>query len=241
MSKQGPSSSGASTGQQLAAWLVHAYTGLGLPLAFFGMLALWEGNARTFFLVLAAAAFVDATDGTLARRVGVKQVLPGFDGGMLDNLIDFLTFAFLPCLAVPALGLVPDAWAGVAVVPLLAAGFQFSQTGAKTEESFVGFPSYWNILVVYLYVLSSPVWLTVVLLVGFSVLSFVPMHYLYPSKTKQWMPATVAFGFAWALLLTAVCAAPDAPWAVPAAWVSLAFPVYYLVASVVLHRRLRQA
>lgn len=230
-----------SAGRRAAAWLVHAYTALGLPLAFLGMQAVAQGDASTFFLAQAAAVFVDATDGTLARRVQVKRVLPGFDGGMLDNLIDFLTFAFLPCLAVPAFGLVPEGWAWVAVVPLLASGFQFSQTGAKTEESFVGFPSYWNILLLYLFVLEASAWVTVGALLVCSVLSFVPFHYVYPSKTRQWMPVTVVLGSAWALVLTLVCAAPSAPWAAGAAWASLVFPVYYGVASVVLHRRIQRA
>lgn len=239
MSATSPIEPRFSPGRRAAAWGVHAYTSLGLPLSFYGMLALWEGDARGFFLALAATAFVDATDGTLARRVRVKEVLPGFDGAMLDNLIDFLTFAFLPCLAVPALQLVPADWTWVAVLPLLAAGYQFSQSEAKTEESFVGFPSYWNVLVIYLYVLHAPAWVTVASLVGFAVLSFVPIHYLYPSKTRQWMPVTVVLGFSWAALLTVVCAAPDADWAVPAAQVSLVFPAYYLVASLLLHRRIR--
>src|SRR5438128_1570246 len=90
--------------RKLLAWGIHGYTGLGLPLAFLSMLALLDKEAGVFFLLNGVAMLVDATDGALARLVRVKEVLPGFDGATLDNLIDFLTFAFLPALALPMLG-----------------------------------------------------------------------------------------------------------------------------------------
>src|SRR5437762_3256853 len=97
------------------------------------------------------ATVIDATDGTLARLVNVKQVLPGFDGRRLDDLIDFQTYTSLPLLLIWRAELLPpgqDAWL---LAPLLASAYGFCQVAAKTDDGyFLGFPSYWNIIAFYL-------------------------------------------------------------------------------------------
>ncbi len=225
--------------RQVMAWAVHCYTGLGLPLAFVQVLALSQGRsgASVFFLAMWAACVVDSTDGTLARRVRVREVLPGFDGRKLDDIVDYLNFVFLPVLALPALGLLDPGLTWLAVVPLCASGYGFCQERAKTEESFVGFPSYWNVLVLYLYVLAVPPVVSASVVVGLSILVFVPIHYIYPSKAKLLRRTTLAFGSVWALMLIPLCLVPDAPWAPVVAWGSIPFPLYYLIVSVVHHVR----
>ena len=94
---------------------------------------------------------------TLARLVGVKQVLPSFDGARLDDICDFLTYTFLPLLLVWRIGVVPPAEQWIILVPLVASAYGFCQTLAKTPDGFfLGFPSYWNIVALYLYVLRPP-------------------------------------------------------------------------------------
>lgn len=224
--------------RKLAAWGVHTYTALGLPIAFVATAALFQGDVRLFFLLNCVAVFVDATDGMLARRVGVKDVLPEFDGRRLDDIVDFLTFAFLPALSLPVLGMLPEGLEVVAVVPLLASGYGFCQERAKTDESFVGFPSYWNIGVLYLYLLGTGPWLNAVVLVTFSLLVFVPIHYVYPTRTRMLRPVTIVAGYLWALVMTVLALNIDASWTRTVAICSLAYPAYYFAISAVNHVRI---
>lgn len=220
----------------VAAWGVHLYTALGLPLAYLCAQALLDGDAQRFWLFSAVACAIDATDGFLARRVDVKTVLPAFDGRRLDDIVDFLHFVVLPMAAVPALGLVPESWAAVVVLPMMASGYGFSQDHAKTDDAFVGFPSYWNIVVLYLYVLGASPTVTIALLLWLAALVFVPIHYVYPSRTPRFFRTTNLLGWAWAAMIFALLLAPDAGWARTLAWVSLYYPAYYLVISLIHHR-----
>ena len=229
-----------SKGAKARAWSVHVFTLLGLPLAFVAAVALDQGDARLFFAAMWITAVIDSVDGTMARKARVKEVVPQFDGALLDNIIDFLTFVFLPVLALPALGLLPDQWMWWALLPLMASGYQFCQSASKTEESFIGFPSYWNIVVIYLYILDSPPWISAVVLVVLSALIFVPMHYLYPSRTRWLRPLTVVLGSVWGGALIAMCIAPDSDWAETLGWGTLYFPAYYFVVSFFHDRRIRR-
>ena len=82
---------------------MHAYTALGLVAAGLIAVLLVRGDADAFrwsFLLMAAATVVDSTDGTLARKVRIKEVVPGFDGRRLDDIVDFLNYTFLPLLLI---------------------------------------------------------------------------------------------------------------------------------------------
>ena len=222
------------------AWAVHAYTALGLVAAAGMAVLIVEGGPAAFqraFLLMLVATLIDATDGTLARRIRVKEVLPGFDGRRLDDLIDFLTYAALPVLLVWRAEVLPAELSWVLLVPLVASAYGFSQVSVKTEDGyFLGFPSCWNLVAFYLYVLRPPVWLTVALLVMFAFLTFVPTRYLYPTQRGRLNRWTNVFGAVWTIFFAAILLNP---WPRPfgdvhtqqLAVVSLVFPVYYLVAS----------
>src|SRR5262249_27766583 len=138
---------------------------------------------RGAFVLMLVATLIDATDGTLARRVRVKEVLPGFDGRRLDDLVDFLTYTFLPLLLIWQAKLLPEGQEWWLLVPLLASAYGFCQVSAKTDDGFfLGFPSYWNLVAFYLYVLRLSGWVAVTVLVVLAVLTFVPLRYLYPSQ-----------------------------------------------------------
>ena len=110
-------------------------------------------SARAFVLML-VATLIDATDGTLARAIRVKEVLPGFDGRRLDDIIDFLTYTFLPLLLIWRAELLPAGREAWLLLPLLASAYGFCQVSAKTDDGyFLGFPSYWNLVAFYLYAL----------------------------------------------------------------------------------------
>ncbi len=225
----------------VAAWSVHSYTALGLPLAMGQVFALFAGDYRAFFFLNCVAVFVDSTDGTLARRFRVKEVLPQFSGRKLDDIVDFLTFAFLPGIALVQLRLLPAGLEWLAALPVLASGYGFCQESAKTEDAFVGFPSYWNVLLLYVFVLHASPTVTASLVCVLSALVFVPIHYVYPSRTRLLQSWTVGFGAVWALTLTGLSLYPTEAWTAPVAWASLAYPIWYLGVSAVHHRQIHAA
>src|SRR3981081_3584451 len=121
------------------------------------------------------ATVIDGTDGALERLVRVKEVLPGFDGRRLDDLVDFLTYTSLPLLLIWRAGIPPGGRAWVLLLPLLASAYGFSQVSAKTDDGyFLGFPSYWNLVAFYLYVLRLPGPAALAIVLGLSLLTFVP-------------------------------------------------------------------
>ncbi|MBI4516516.1 MAG: CDP-diacylglycerol O-phosphatidyltransferase [Deltaproteobacteria bacterium] len=227
----------ASTARTVAAWGVHLYTGLGAPLGLLALEASGRGNFGLAFLWMAIATVVDATDGALARRVGVKQVLPHFDGAKLDDIVDYLNYVVVPIVLAYQAGLIPTGWAGLVIgsAPLLASGYGFCQSEAKTPDHFfTGFPSYWNIVVFYLYALRTPPWFNVAALLVLTVLVFVPIRYLYPSRSSVARKRTYALGIAWGLLVAVLLLQFPLPSRLLAA-VSLYFPIYYFVASIHIH------
>ena len=222
----------------VAAWLVHLYTASGFVLAFLATIAVIEGDYRSAFLYLWLQVAVDATDGWLARRAKVSERLPGFSGKTLDDLVDFLTFVFVPALAVWRGGIVPGGWATpVGSAMLLSSGFGFSRVNAKTADHFfIGFPSYWNIVVLYLFVLGMPPWLNALVLGACCALVFVPIRYVYPSRTTVLPVLTNALGAAWAAAVLAfLWRYPDGSRELAIA--SLAYPIYYIALSLFLQFR----
>jgi phosphatidylcholine synthase len=225
--------------RQALAWGVHLYTALGLVAAAAVAVLVVRGGAASFrwaFVWLTAATLVDATDGTLARVARVKEVLPGFDGRRLDDLVDFLTYTFLPLLLVWRAGLLPPGAEPVLLLPLVASAYGFCQTEAKTADGyFLGFPSYWNLVAFYLYTLRPlPGWLTLGLVVGLALLTFVPSLYLYPSQRGPLSRLTNVLGVLWGVLLGWVLIEMGAEGGGRArelaAW-SLFFPAYYMASS----------
>jgi len=222
----------------LLAWLVHLYTATGLIAAAGMGVLLCESTVTTAavrwtFVLMLVATLIDATDGTLARWVRVKDVLPGFDGRRLDDIVDFLTYTVLPLLLIWRTGLLPSGWEAVLLLPLIASAYGFSQVMAKTPDGyFLGFPSYWNVVAFYLYILPLPGWIRVALLAGLALMTFVPSLYLYPTQKGRLNQVTNVLGFAWVFLLIGVLwEFDDPPVARMLALLSLAFPIYYLAAS----------
>jgi phosphatidylcholine synthase len=219
-------------------WLVHLLTASGAVLAWLAIRATEAGDIRAAFFWLATTTAIDAVDGWLARRARVRQRLPFIDGTRLDDIVDYLTFVFVPAWMVARLGLVPLSWTlPIVAAVLLSSAYGFSQTQAKTSDHyFTGFPSYWNIVVLYLVELGLAPQMNGILLVVLAVLVFVPIRYVYPSRTPTLRPVTLALGIAWgAMCVLMVARMPGrSPWL---AWSSLFFPAYYAVLSLVLNRR----
>jgi phosphatidylcholine synthase len=220
------------------AWLVHLYTASGALLGFIAAADITQSNYRGAFIWLTVATFVDSTDGVLARAARVSERIPWFDGALLDNIVDYITYVFVPALLVWQALLVPDAWSiPICAAMLLSSGYGFSRADAKTgDHFFTGFPSYWNIVAFYLFVAGWPAWVNAVILVVLSLLVFVPVRYVYPSRTPVLRVPTVVLGAAWAIAMVLLVA--DMPEVSrPLLWASLAYPVYYVVLSLALTLR----
>ncbi len=222
----------------MIAWVAHLYTASGAVVAMLATAMTFAHNFRAAFLFLVLATFIDSTDGVLARAVRVKERLPHFDGGKLDDIVDYLTYVFVPALIVWQADLVPSAFP-ICAAMLLSSAYGFAQTSAKVERDdhfFTGFPSYWNIVAVYLYLLQLPQHSNAIILAGLAVLVFVPIRYLYPSRTRTLKVPTLALGTMWAALFAWMIwrlPAMDGPWTI----VSLIFPIYYVVLSLWLQFR----
>jgi len=192
---------------------------------------------RAVFALMVVTTVVDATDGWLARKVRVKEVLPGFDGRTLDDLIDFHVYTSLPLLLLWRARILPDSLQWLLLVPLLASAYGYSQTNAKTADGFfLGFPSLWNAVAFYLYFLETPVWLSAAAIVFFSTLTFVPTRYLYASRGGPFARVITVGGVVWTLLVVLVLARPASE-RHTLALVSMIYPVLYLALSWTIGRR----
>jgi phosphatidylcholine synthase len=220
------------------AWLVHLYTASGIVLALLSVLLIEQADFQNAFWLMALAVAIDASDGTLARAASVKRVIPWFDGDRLEDIIDYLNYVLVPCLLLIRAGLLPERDAmWLAAIPMLASAYGFCQKEAKTADHyFLGFPSYWNIVALYLYVLQTPRWVNGFLLLALSALVFVPIKYVYPSRSPAFRGLTIALGIAWGtLVLLMIYYLPAPPRLVVLS--SLLFPVYYTVLSLWLASR----
>ena len=222
----------------ILAWLVHLYTALGAIVGFFSILAIEQGSFREAFFLMALTVVIDATDGTLARAARVKEVIPWFDGNLLDEIVDYLNFVIAPCFFLIHARLLPpqdSLW--LAALPLLASAYGFCRTDAKTADNFfLGFPSYWNIVVFYLYVLQAPLWINAFLIIALSILVFAPLKFIYPSRSPRFRVQTNVLGALWGgVVLHMIYRLPQSDRAL--AFASLFFPAYYTALSLWLEYR----
>lgn len=224
--------------------MVHFYTATGLLVNMYSLLyAMFVTPDFSLFAKLNwLAILIDATDGTLARAVDIKKVIPTYDGALLDNIIDFQTFAILPALAVIQFQLIKGEALQflLASIVLISSAYAFCQTRAKTSEAFVGFPSYWNIVVFYVYYLHTSTAVTIGVFVTCGVLSFVPMHFIYPTRTVAFFHINLAGAYVWAVLMLVPTFFPESEYAVLALRVSFVYVVYYAAMSVYLDQRRRR-
>jgi phosphatidylcholine synthase len=228
----------AGRARHVAAWGVHLFTATSGPAGLIALLATVRGDASTTFWWLAYAMAVDAIDGTFARAVRVKEVLPYFDGTLLDNIVDYLTYVVVPAFFLVKMDLLPaPAAVPLAVAITLSSAYGFCRTDAKTADHFfTGFPSYWNIVAFYLYVLRWSPAVNAIVIATFVVGVFIPVRYLYPSRTVTLRPLTVGLGLVWSVAMLWVLVHVDAP-SHDVVQASLFYPVYYLLLSLALTMR----
>ena len=225
-----------------AGWALHLYTASGTVLALLAVVAAVDGDVARALWILLAALVIDGTDGMLARRLRVKETIPTFDGARLDDIVDYITYVFVPVVLLWTGGYLPAGTGGavLAAVPLLASSYQFCRTDAKTEDHFfLGFPSYWNVVAFYVVVLELGPVVTAVLVAACAVLVFVPVKYVYPSRTNAFRALNLGLAALWLALYAVILLDLPDPHPV-AVGLSLAYVGYYVVVSVYLTTRGRR-
>ncbi len=217
-----------------AAWSVHLFTATGAIWGFLAMLAIFEQQWKMMIIWMIVAMLVDGFDGMFARWADVKTYAKGIDGALLDNILDYFNYVIVPALFLMQANVLPYGlqMAGAFSI-LITSAYQFTQTDAKTDDHhFKGFPSYWNVMALYMLLMNLPQWINFGFLIAFNILVFVPIKYIYPSRNSYLRKLTLALTYLygavgiWGLLLY-----PKTPqWVV---WASFVYVGYYLVLSVI--------
>lgn len=219
---------------------MHIYTASTMALLALSAHLLFQDQYEASLAAMLLAMVIDSTDGMLARRVDIKAALPEFDGRRMDDVIDYVSYVFLPVIFLLRTDMLLQPAVLWATVPLMASVFGFGQTNAKLDEEgfFVGFPSYWNIVVFYCYVFALPPWLNTLIIVVLAVLIFVPMRYMYITRLSSHKWLNYSLTLIWGVLIGAVLTATGQLRST-FLMLSLVFPVYYLAGSFLLDRRAR--
>jgi phosphatidylcholine synthase len=182
-----------------SALLVHIFTASGAVFAMLALLAAVDAKWSMMFLWLVLAFIVDGIDGPLARRYHVKTYAPQYDGDLLDLIIDYLTYVFIPAYALFGSGLLPG-WTGwcAIIVITYASVIYFADTRMKTKDySFSGFPACWNMVVLVLFALAPNFWISLFIVVVLAAAMFVPVKFVHPVRTERWRWITLPTALAW--------------------------------------------
>jgi phosphatidylcholine synthase len=206
---------------------------------FLALVATAEHRFQLALIWMVVATIIDATDGAFARWVRVDLHARLINGARLDDIVDYVTYVVAPAFLLLEAGCLPTGLVGIliAAAMLLASAFGFSRQDAKTTDYlFTGFPSYWNVVALYALVMETTPTVNAIVLTILCVLVFVPIRYVYPSRTPTLWPVTVLLSAIWSLQVGLMV------WwlgSVPGwlLWSSLAFPIYYLALSLWLNAR----
>lgn len=184
---------------KIRALSVHLLTATGAVFAMLAMLAAVDSRWDLMFLWLVVAFFVDGIDGPLARHYDVKKNAAEFDGLLLDLIIDYLTYVFIPAFALFKSGLM-DGWTGLFAIILITftSVMYFADTRMKTKDnSFSGFPGCWNMLVLVIFALEPNFWVSLALVTILAVAMFLPLKFVHPVRTERWRVVTLPVAIAW--------------------------------------------
>lgn len=184
------------------AFAVHIVTASGAALGFVALLAASERRWTLMFWCLGAALFIDGIDGAFARKFRVAEVLPRWSGDVLDLVVDFITYVFVPAYAIAASGLLPPTLAvPAALLIVVTSALYFADNHMKTADNyFRGFPALWNAVAFYLFVLKPAPWVAAAVVIVLAVLTFVPFKFLHPFRVKRLRPVTLAALPLWGVL-----------------------------------------
>lgn len=185
--------------REIKALAVHLFTATGAVFAMLAMLAAVDGKWSLMFLWLVVAFVVDGIDGPLARKYEVKRYAAQFDGNILDMIIDYLTYIFIPAFALFKSGLLPG-WTGwfAIIVITFSSALYLVDTRMKTKDnSFSGFPACWNMLVLVLFAIEPNFWISLLLVSVLAGAMFLPLKFIHPVRTERWRLISLPMALAW--------------------------------------------
>ena len=181
------------------ALLVHLLTATGAVFAMLAMLAAVDEKWGLMFLWLVVAFAVDGIDGPLARKYDVKTNAPQYDGVLMDLIIDYITYVFIPAYALFKSGLLPGwtGWIAIIVITFTSVVY-FADTRMKTKDnSFSGFPGCWNMVVIVLFALEPNFYAILGIVVVLSAAMFMPLKFIHPVRTDRWRMLSLPTALAW--------------------------------------------
>jgi phosphatidylcholine synthase len=191
-----------SEASKRGAFAVHIFTASGAAIAFLALLAAVDRAWPAMFLWLGLALVVDGIDGPMARKLQVMTLLPRWSGDVLDLVVDFLTYVFVPAYAIAHAGALPDLLAvpaGIAIV--VTSALYFADRQMKMDDNFFrGFPTLWNAVAFYLILLPPMPWLYAVIVVALLVATFLPFPFVHPIRVRRFRSLTIVLLAAWAIL-----------------------------------------
>ncbi len=217
---------------------VHLFTALGAACALLALLAAGRGDFVAMFWWLGAALFIDGVDGTLARRAGVARIAPRWSGDILDFVVDFTTYVFVPAYALAVGGLLPEEAALPLPLAIVVTGaLYFADREMKTPDNyFRGFPALWNAVAFHLFLLRPQPWLCALAVLLLLVLTFAPIRFVHPMRVSRLQPLTIGVVVLWAALsMAALLARLSPPSAV--AWAATACALYLVTIGALAPRR----
>jgi phosphatidylcholine synthase len=220
------------------AMAVHLFTALGAACALLALLAAGRGDFVAMFWWLGAALFIDGVDGTLARRAGVARIAPRWSGDILDFVVDFTTYVFVPAYALAVGGLLPEEAALPLPLAIVVTGaLYFADREMKTPDNyFRGFPALWNAVAFHLFLLRPQPWLCALAVLLLLVLTFAPIRFVHPMRVSRLQPLTIGVVVLWAALsMAALLARLSPPSAV--AWAATACALYLVTIGALAPRR----
>ena len=184
------------------AFSVHVFTSAGAALALAALFYAASAQWTAMFLCLGIALIVDGIDGTIARHLKVATVLPRWSGDVLDLIVDFVTYVFVPAYAIAAGGFLPARLALPAGVLIVVTGaIYFADREMKLAGNyFRGFPALWNATAFYLFLIKPAPWLTVLIIVALAALTFASFRFLHPMRVRRFRALNIAAMIAWSLL-----------------------------------------
>lgn len=218
----------------ILAWGVHLFTASGAIWGLLAILAIFENNYKAMILWMVLAVLVDGFDGMLARWADVKKYADGIDGALLDNILDYLNYVLVPVIFIIKANVLPESTRlFMACLILITSAYQFTQSDAKTDDHhFKGFPSYWNVVALYMLIMNLNPWLNFAFLMLFNILVFVPVKYIYPSRNTYLKNITLWLTYLYgAVGIWGLVQYPNQPpWV---AWASLIYVAYYIILSLI--------
>lgn len=192
----------ASRTLRAAAFSVHIFTALGAGVALLALLEAVREHWSAMFAWLGFALVIDGLDGPIARRLNVGALQPDWSGDVLDLVVDFVTYVFVPAYAIAASGLLlPIAAPLLGVGIVVSSALYFSDRRMKTADNhFRGFPALWNVAAFYLFLLHLSPLLSTLGIAALIVLTFVPIHVLHPVRVQRLRGLSLLLMAVWALL-----------------------------------------